>query len=130
VGGGVRQHAARGELVGAHLDGLGVALVVQRVGAEQRAQELGVGQAPAASLAGARVTPSAVRMVSPSLSATGLRLSDCSYTPLVKVSASSANCFCARCVQLVLQLGALLLEGRHLGRLDAGQLDDVVAEVA
>jgi hypothetical protein len=49
-------HAAGGELAGADVDRLGVALVLGRVAGEDRLQELGVGERPGGLGAGSRFT--------------------------------------------------------------------------
>ncbi|MNU96780.1 hypothetical protein D3C71_868300 [compost metagenome] len=60
-------------------------------------RNLGLASGPTAPGAGVRVRPDAVCTLSLSLSATGLRLSACSYTLFVNDSATSANLRWACC---------------------------------
>ena len=127
----MRHHAARRQLVAAQIDRLGVALLVYRIGGEQRAQKLGIRQRAAG--AGRRRAGHVVGRLDGELELVRHRLQ--AVRLLVHAVAKLLGQFAELGLrllraQLVLELGAHLLEWRHRCRLNLGQLDDVVAEIA
>ena len=127
----VRHDAAGHELVAAGVQRLGVAFLVERVGAEQRVQEALVGQHTRRARGGCagdvvgRVDLQ-LQLVGHGLQAVGLFVDGVAefFGQFAEVLLRLLR------AQLLLELRAHGLERRHGGGLDAGQLDDVVAEVA